>query len=208
MLGTRRPFFEPLKQRLGARLGCWGLPAWVYTLLGVLLAWVSAYLYVRGHPGQAALLGGAAALADFVDGAVARFQNRQSPLGDYLDAIADRLVELSLLLALSVDHPGLTSWAIAAAMLVSYCKPRVALSIAADDHDWPGVGDHADRMLLILLAMAGAAVSPAIARWTLVLLTGVCAVGVLQRVSYACGLIAKSHQAVDLPPQHQVAPPR
>ena len=207
MLGTRRRLFEPVKQRLGAALSRLGLPAWVFTLLGVPLALTSAGLYYHGQSGRAALVGCLAALADFVDGAVARRQNSQSPLGDYLDAIADRVVELSLLLALAVDFAPVVCWAIAASMLVSYCKPRVALAIPADDHDWPGVGDHADRLVLILLAMALAALSKPAARWTLMGLSAVCAVGALQRVIYGCGLIRKSHQAVDLTAQLDITAP-
>lgn len=195
MLGQRRKLFDPLKGPVGRWLGRLGLPPLFFTLLGVLLALAAACLYRVDRPGWAVLVALAAALADFVDGAVARYQNSQSACGDYLDAIADRLVELALLLALARDFAEVVCWTIAAGMLVSYCKPRVALAIATDDHDWPGIGDHADRMLLILVSMALTLVSHQAAAYALFLLASVSAVGALQRILYGCKLIARSSKS-------------
>lgn len=191
MLTQQRHRFEPCKQWLGSRLGRLGLPPLFYTLLGLVLAILAAWLYTHVGPVRAALCGTAASLTDFVDGAVARHQNKVSPWGDYVEAIVDRVVELTLLLALAPVLGVVVSYAIATSMLISYCKPRVALVVPSDNHDWPGVGDHSDRMVLILLAMALSGLAPGIACALLWFLVGLTAVGTLQRLAYAHGLIQK-----------------
>jgi phosphatidylglycerophosphate synthase len=187
LLAAQRASFEPAKERLGRFLGVLPFPPAFYTLLGLVLALVAAYTY-QDSPLQAALWGTAASLTDFVDGAVARAQNKTSAWGNYLEAIVDRLVELILLLAMSGLGP-VTSWAIAACMLISYAKPRAALVTPLDNHDWPGIGDHADRMVILLLSMAAAQFSGSLAQAGLALLTGVALVGALQRLRYAYQII-------------------
>lgn len=189
MLAKRRDWFEPSKRYLGERLGRLGLPPSVYTLSGLLLAAIAAYTYPK-TPLGAALIGTAASLTDFVDGAVARYQQRQSLWGNYLEAVVDRLVELTLLLAMAEDLGPVVAWAIAASMLISYTKPRVAIVINTDNHDWPGIADHADRMVILLVSMALAQISRPLAQGGIALLTAAAAVGALQRIHYAYHLIA------------------
>lgn len=191
MLTQQRHRFEPCKRWLGARLGSLGLPPNFYTLLGLALAWLACWLFWAYGPFQAALCGTLASLTDFVDGAVARYQNRESRWGNYLEALVDRAIEVSLLLTMSAALGPVISFALAGSLLISYCKPRVALVVPADNHDWPGIGDHSDRMVLILLAMALAGAAPGIARGLLWLLSAMTLVGCLQRVAYAQRLIAE-----------------
>ena len=197
MLAAARRYFEPSKDKLGAVLGRLGVaPSWV-TLSGLLLALLAAWIYARWGPFWAALCGTVASLTDFVDGAVARYQGRQSAWGNYLEAVVDRLVELTLLLTMASDLGPIVAWAIASSMFVSYCKPRVALVVAADNHDWPGVGDHADRMVLILVSMALCQFSLGLARVAMGLLVLMTAVGGVQRLRYAYRLIQVAQPSKD-----------
>lgn len=189
MLAERRGWFEPSKRYLGERLGRLGLPPSFYTLSGLGLA-IVAYTVYPHSPLKAALIGTAASLTDFVDGAVARYQQKQSAWGNYLEAIVDRLVELTLLLAMAGDLGPITAWAIAASMFISYTKPRVAVVIPADNHDWPGIADHADRMVILLVSMALAQLSKTVARFGIGLLALSAFIGGLQRVHYAYRLIS------------------
>ncbi len=186
MLGQAREYFEPTKRTLGQYLR---VPPWFITLSGLVLAILAAFTYHRGAPLAAALVGTAAALCDFLDGAVARHQQRQSLWGNYLEALVDRLVEIILLLTLAPDLGLIVAWAIAASMFVSYCKPRVALVVSIDNHDWPGIGDHADRMVLILVSMALCGLSLRAGQAGIVLLTLTTTLGSLQRIHYAYRLI-------------------
>ena len=189
MLASKRAFFEPSKRYLGERLGRLGLPPSFFTIGGLVLAIAAAAIYTRS-PFQAALIGTAASLSDFVDGAVARYQQRQSAWGNYLEAVVDRLVELTLLLAMAHDLGPVVAWAIAASMFISYTKPRVALLVNTDNHDWPGIADHADRMVILLVSMAISQWHKPLAQIGLAVLTFSALVGSLQRLHYAYRLIA------------------
>lgn len=173
-------------------MGRLGLPPAFYTLSGLGLALVAYWVYPQS-PFKAALIGTAASLTDFVDGAVARYQQRQSAWGNYLEAIVDRLVEMTLLLAMASDLGPVVAWAIGASMFISYTKPRVAVVIPADNHDWPGIADHADRMVILLVSMALAQVSRRLAQVGIAVLALCAFIGALQRVRYAYGLIAQSN---------------
>lgn len=192
MLGRARSYFQPTKERLGRALGRWGVPPWAITLSGLLLALLASWLYFAWGPLWGALCGTAASLTDFVDGAVARYQQRVSAWGNYLEAVVDRLVEIILLLTLASDLGPVVSFALAASLLISYCKARVALVIPADNHDWPGVGDHADRMVVLLVSMALCQLSFELGRWGIGLLALLATAGALQRVAYAYRLIASA----------------
>ena len=192
MLTNARKHFEPSKRFLGERLGRLGLPPSFWTLSGLALA-LLAYKHYPQHHFQAALIGTAAALTDFVDGAVARYQNKQSAWGNYLEAIVDRLVECTLLLAMAQELGPVVAWAIAASMFISYTKPRVALVTETDNHDWPGLADHADRMVLLLVSMALSQISTTAAQYGIGLLTASALIGSLQRLHYAYGLIARNN---------------
>ena len=208
MLGRAREHFEPAKRYLGQRLGRLGIPPWLITLSGLALALLASLLYFRVGAWAAALVAGLAALADFVDGAVARYQQRQSPWGNYLEAIVDRLVELVLLLTLAPDLGPVVAWAIAASMFISYCKPRVALVIQADNHDWPGLGDHADRMVILLLSIALCQVSLRLGQLGIGLLALMAGVGSLQRLRYAHTLISNSTAALNNTSERTPPPPK
>ncbi len=157
-------------------------------------AFIASWAYLKVGPLAAALIGAAASLTDFVDGAVARYQQRQSAWGNYLEAIVDRLVELILLLTLAPDLGPVVAWAIAASMFISYCKPRVALVVPADNHDWPGCGDHADRMVILLVSMALCQTSFSLGKIGIALLSAISLLGSAQRLHYAYRLIA-AHEA-------------
>lgn len=153
---------------------------------------VIAYKTYQTNPFQAALIGTAASLTDFVDGAVARFQKTQSAWGNYLEAVTDRLVELTLLLAMANDLGPVVAWAIAASMFISYTKPRVALVTPIDNHDWPGIADHADRMVILLVSMALSAYSKTLAQSGIALLTATAVIGSIQRLHYAYYLVVRN----------------
>lgn len=192
LLTKARKSFEPSKRFLGERLGRLGLPPSFWTLSGLALA-IGAAVHYPQHHFQAALIGTAASLTDFVDGAVARYQGKQSAWGNYLEAIVDRLVECTLLLAMAQELGPIIAWAIAASMFISYTKPRIAIVIQADNHDWPGIADHADRMVILLVSMALSQVSIQAAQFGIGLLTVSALIGSLQRLHYAHGLIARNN---------------
>lgn len=205
MLSRLRNLVQPVRRSLAAPLVSCGVSADALTLAAFPLALVSAGLVVARFSLVGFGVGLVAAAIDFIDGEVARMQGRPTPFGDLLDAVVDRAVEGLLLAALAVRMPLPAALAIALGALVSYIKARVGLVIAADNRDWPGVGDRADRLALILAAVlldapmfvdSGGAIGAERVLW---LLVGVSAVGCVQRLRHARRLIDASSRCVAPP---------
>lgn len=181
-----------------------------------LLAW--PFLRLRFSPAGVGLFGVAAALAaavaarlgafdfafwvallavltDLIDGEVARATNSTSPFGNYIDAIGDRTRECILLLGLVPMAPELVALALVGTCLTSFAKARCSLVRIMDNRDWPGVGDHPDRTLLILIAYLFAPTCvPALS--LLVLVTWSCFV---RRLNYARTIIEAADEEDLLP---------
>lgn len=130
---------------------------------------------------------------DFLDGAVARVAGKATPYGNFLDAVTDRLVEGFLLCGLAYHYPLPATLALTLSLSVSYIKARAGLVVISDNRDWPGVGDRADRVALILLALwvqsQGFGHGAVLILWALVLLAGT---GCVQRIRFAKTLIESS----------------
>jgi phosphatidylglycerophosphate synthase len=189
MLAAQRAKFEGLKN-LAARPFVWlGVPPLAITVSAIPLCLLAGLSWRLHQPRLSLALAISASLTDFVDGAVARATGRHSRLGDYLEAVIDRVVELLLLCLMASTCGPSAAVALGCCMLTSYCKPRLALVIPIDNSDWPGLGDHADRMVLIEVAWALALYAPAFASWALWSLAALAAVGAYQRIRYAARLI-------------------
>lgn len=185
MLGHLRSSVGPLKRRLAwpfLKLGC--TPTSL-SALGILLAVLAATAARWGAVPLSFGLALASLLTDLIDGEVARQAGRESPEGNYLDAMGDRLSECILLFGLLPLAPNLTMLALAGGCLVSFAKARCALVCLMDNRDWPGWGDYPDRAALITLAYL---LQPA-SSGPLLLLSGLTAIGLVQRVRYARSFI-------------------
>ena len=193
MLGALREALEPMKQAMARPLASLGVPPLAVTLGGLLLAVAAAHEIRRGDCPWAPWLALLAGSADLLDGAVARLQGRATPFGNYAEALVDRLVEIALLLGLSPLYPDLVPYALAGCLFISYCNPRVALVVATDNRDWRGVGDHVDRMvLLMVIYLVHSWHLQALARAGLLVLLLVTVVGSGQRLMYARKLIQEA----------------
>jgi phosphatidylglycerophosphate synthase len=167
-----------------------GVTANSVTLTGLVLALLSGFSLARGDFGTGFALAMLAVLSDLIDGAVARASKAVTPFGDQLDAVVDRVVEGALLVGLSRHYPLLAPSILTFSMLVSYIKARVGLIIVADNSDWPGVGDRADRVVLLLLAIFALWRGwewPAL--WLLRLLLGMTMLGSWQRLQHSRRLL-------------------
>jgi cardiolipin synthase len=67
------------------------------------------YLVKQGHFGTALLVFFIASLTDFFDGFVARKFNQQSPLGRFLDPLADKLLTTATYIVMAIPHDGFPS---------------------------------------------------------------------------------------------------
>lgn len=168
-------------------------PKWV-TLLGVPFALACAYAYATHQYALALLLLPLSGLWDAIDGFVARALKQQSLWGNYFETMIDKLVEILIFVGLITVYPLAGGLALGFGLLSSYAKPRVALVIITDNRDWPAMGEHADKMVLLFLGTLVSLFMPtfqgfAVLELTLGLIALVSLLGTAQRMGYAGSLI-------------------
>jgi archaetidylinositol phosphate synthase len=191
---------KPLVLSIASPLARLGVPPNAFSVSAVPLAGGAAWAMVTAHWPVAFLCAALSGLVDLLDGTVARLQDRESPFGNYLDTMLDRIVEVVLYLGLVLVWPIPAATALAFSMLVSYAKARVALVIPTDDRDWPGMGDRADRIAMLLLGLLAASVGfPLVLRAVVWLIAGTTIVGTAQRMVYAHKLIEEVYPRVPRP---------
>jgi cardiolipin synthase (CMP-forming) len=84
-------------------------PANILTAFRIVLTLPFLYLVKEGRFGTALLVFFTASLTDFFDGYVARRFNQQSPLGRFLDPLADKLLTTATYIVMAIPHEGFPS---------------------------------------------------------------------------------------------------
>jgi len=202
MLGQLRSFFKPFFGAL-AQPFIWLRisPTWV-TLIAIPFSLACAYASQQFW--LALLLLPLSGLWDAIDGTVARALNKQSLWGNYFETMIDKLVEIIIFIGLAFVSPIAAISALGFGLLSSYAKPRVALVIITDNHDWPAIGEHADKMVLLFAGTLWAALHPflgiEILTYTLWIIALISLVGGLQRVVYAKTLIRMAEKKGEILP--------
>lgn len=84
-------------------------PANILTAFRIVLTLPFLYLVKQGRFGTALLVFFIASLTDFFDGYVARRFNQQSPLGRFLDPLADKLLTTATYIVMAIPHEGFPS---------------------------------------------------------------------------------------------------
>lgn len=179
-------------------------PKWV-TLLGVPFALACGlYAYATQQWGLALLLLVLSGLPDAIDGSVARALKLQSLWGNYFETMVDKLVEILIFIGLAFVTPVSAIAALGFGLWSSYAKPRVALVIITDNRDWPAMGEHADKMVILWLGTLWAFFYPAsgvqILNYTLLIIALITFIGTLQRMQYAKKLIEEAEKKGEILP--------
>lgn len=131
---------------------------------------------------------------DLIDGAVARALNKRSNWGNYFETMIDKFVDFAMLGSFVFFYPLAAVLALGFSSISSYAKPRVALIIITDNRDWPAIGEHADKLLLVLIALLLAAVGFNYIELFLYLIAAISVVGSVQRMIYAKKLIKEAEK--------------
>ena len=199
MLGKLRPITSSFVRIMAYPFAVLKINPNLFSSLAVPLSIAAAYyLSARGfYP--AFILALLAVSIDMFDGAVARLQGRTTLFGNYFETMVDKAVEIILFIGASLIHPLAAAFALGFSMLASYAKPRVALVIVTDNRDWPAIGEHSERMLLLLAGIflsvfsitVGNATILEISLWAIAL---VAMLGTIQRVFYAKKLIEEAEE--------------
>jgi archaetidylinositol phosphate synthase len=172
------------------------------SVLGLILALIGAYFVTQQQWLFAFVFFLLAPTMDLIDGTVARALKKQSNWGNYFETMIDKLVDFTMI-ASFVFIPIYSIPAILAvgfSLISSYAKPRVALIIITDNHDWPAIGEHADKLILILLALLLASFNFVYIEYFLSLIALISAIGIIQRMLYAKKLIKEAEKKGNLLP--------
>ena len=200
MLGKiRKNIRQPLR-KIARVLSVIPLTANQFTFLAILLSGVAAYFLAIENYFYGTIFVILSGLIDLFDGSFAEAKKQKSVFGNYIDAITDKIVEAIIYFGLAINYPLLAFICFSATMLNSYAKPRVALVIETDNHDWPAIGERADRLLVLIIGLTLANfITPStyniditIIQMTLGIIAITTLVGFIQRVCYAKGLIKKA----------------
>jgi len=205
MLGSLRPKTKAFTEAVARPFAAIGFPPMLFTLIGPLLAIVAAYFIVQQQFAEATVFVLFAISIDLFDGSVARLQNKASLFGNYFETMVDKLVEIILFLGAAFLYPIAAIFALSFSLLNSYAKPRVALVIITDNRDWPALGEHAERMLLLLAGIFLSIFSfelfgLKILEISLWLIALIAFVGSVQRIFFAKKLIQEAEQKGDVLP--------
>ncbi|MFH1506796.1 MAG: CDP-alcohol phosphatidyltransferase family protein [archaeon] len=199
MLGMIRKYVKPFPRVVGKALAVLPLTPNQFTFLSVILAGISVYFLANKSYLIGAVFVGMAMLIDFLDGSFAEAKGQKTYFGNYFDAMMDKAVEVIIYIGIAFTHPILSITAISTTMLLSYAKPRVALVIETDNHDWPGIGERPDRLLILLVGLVVVHflqkepyVSIDALRIVLIIVIVITFIGFLQRMVYARKLIDKA----------------
>lgn len=109
----------------------------IMTVCRILLVPVFVWLYVAGNPVFAAVIVALAGITDVADGLIARKFNIVTVTGQVLDPLADKLMQLAVVITLWVDGK-IPKWAIAViaakelimilgGSILYFCKRRTAI---------------------------------------------------------------------------------
>ena len=196
MLGQIRKDIKPLLRKIAKIISVIPLTANQFTFLAIPLSGVAAYFLATENYLYGLIFVIFSILIDLLDGSFAEAKKQKSFFGNYLDALVDRMVEAIIYFGLAFNYPLLAFLCFSTTMLNSYAKPRVALVIETDNHDWPAIGDRADRLLLLIIGLLIANFITIqnidIVQITLGIITIIAFFGFIQRILYAKKLIKKA----------------
>jgi len=196
MLGQIRKDIKPLLGKIAKIISIIPLTANQFTFLAIPLSGVAAYFLATENYLYGLIFIIFSILIDLLDGSFAEAKKQKSFFGNYLDALVDKMVEAIIYFGLAFNYPLLAFLCFSTTMLNSYAKPRVALVIETDNHDWPAIGDRADRLLLLIIGLLIANFITIqnidIVQITLGIITIITFFGFIQRILYAKKLIKKA----------------
>jgi len=177
-----------------------GIPPNAVSVLGLILALIGALFVTQQEWLPALIFFILAPTMDLIDGTVAKAQGKTSNWGNYFETMIDKFVDFVMIGSFVFIHPVAAVLALGFSMISSYAKPRVALIIITDNRDWPAIGEHADKLIILLLALLLAACGYYYLEQALYLMAIVALIGSLQRMAYAKNLIGEAEKKGSLLP--------
>ena len=153
MLGTilRSKFVKPL-YKIGVIIGKTGINPNMFSIIAIAFAIAAAYFLATQNYVFGLVFVIIASCWDCLDGSVARAQGKVSKFGNYLDALIDKYVEIIIYFGFVLAGFSVEAFlVITGSLVLSYAKPRTAIVVHIDNHDWPAIGERPDRMMLLIM---------------------------------------------------------
>jgi len=160
LLNNLRESLKPYLQSIGKVFASTGISPNVWTVIGLIFAFVSSLIYGLKFE-YSLILGGVILLIsgffDIVDGQVARYTNKITKSGGFLDSVFDKIAEVSIFFGILIGgyaEPYLVFLAVTLSLLVSYTRAIAdTLTIKLQGI---GIGERAERLLVIaIIGMIG-----------------------------------------------------
>ncbi len=201
MIGKFRKKIKPFSMMLAKPFALLGIHPNIVSMLAIPLSVLAVYFILIDNAITGFVFALLAVSMDLIDGSVAELTKKKTNFGNYFETMIDKYVEVILLLPLLVIFPLQTFLALGFGLIESYAKPRAALVVVADNKDWPAIGEHAERIILILASIGVLIFHPnldlalyysSLIMWLLVIITFV---GGIQRIFYARNLIHNAEKS-------------
>tara|TARA_B100000029_G_scaffold54229_2_gene49262 strand:- start:1731 stop:2306 length:576 start_codon:yes stop_codon:yes gene_type:complete len=160
LLNNLRESLKPYLQQIGRIFASTGISPNVWTAIGLAFAFLSSFVYGIGFE-FSLILGGIILLIsgffDIVDGQVARYTNKISKSGGFLDSVFDKIAEVAIFFGILIGgyaEPYLVFIAITLSLLVSYTRAQAdSIGIKLQGI---GIGERAERLMVIaIIGMVG-----------------------------------------------------
>jgi archaetidylinositol phosphate synthase len=154
------------------------------------------FVYAKDYP-LALVFVVLSSIVDNLDGAIAKANNKKTSFGSYFDAMTDRIQEFFILLGFALSGYAVEAFvAIAASFMVSYAKARAEMIKPLGNMDWPSIGERAERLIIVMLAMLAAIFYPVVYGYNTIsaglwILAIVAFIGTVQRFFFAKQLLSK-----------------
>ncbi len=148
-----RKTFKGFSDIIGKTMGKIGLSPNFFTSLILVFGFIAAYFIYLGSFKLAILFILISGLMDFIDGAVAKANKKETKFGALFDSVADKTSEISWYLALGLFNPQLwlgTFLASATFMLSSYISKHAK---AEGGKSGGGIMERKERLILIILGL-------------------------------------------------------
>lgn len=155
-MGNRLADNRKLYERLGESLGkigvAIGLSPNAWTLMGLAISFVTAYLFARQLLGWGLVSMVAIAITDVMDGSTARAGNLSTPFGRVLDPVVDRYAELIVsagLLFSGLVPPFWVYFGAVGALMASYVRGK-AESMTDIEHCNVGLAGRQEKAYILI----------------------------------------------------------
>ena len=155
MLNNLRESLKPYLQNIGRAFASTGISPNVWTVIGLVFAFGASLIYGINVE-YSLILGGIILLVsgffDIVDGQVARYTNKISKTGGFLDSVFDKIAEVAIFFGILMGgyaEPYLVFLAITLSLLVSYVRAKA--DAAQIKLQGIGIGERAERLLVIAI---------------------------------------------------------